>query len=371
LFDVDELERLAAASRRPPRPRSTIDVRISSEVTSISEDGVLVRGHDLCEVARLRSFEAVCELLWTGELPTEDPVWPAITAADRRLLDPVVDLQLDPIARLAVGAHLLDADASSPADPAVRRAGDLGADVEIAMDADAGPGNVDRSDLDRGHASSFDATRRLLIGAPHLLGSPRRTGSIAHRLASAWVRRPDPASVRAVDAMLGLLADHELATSTLAVRVAASVRSSPLASISAGLATLQGPLHGAASVDAAKFLEQCRADGVDTVVERYRRRRASIPGFGHKVYRDRDPRFDVAMDAIRELGDTDLVDDVVSAVTRVVAQPPNIDLALAALTHRLGVPGTSIFAVARIAGWAAHHDEELREAPLRYRGVAS
>lgn len=335
LFDVAELERLAAASRRPPRPRSTIDVRISSEITSLGEDGVIVRGHDLCEVARTRTFESICELLWSGELPDDDPVWPAVTASDRRVLDPAVALDLGPVATLAVGAHLFDAD------PHHRE------------------------------GASPHAARRFLIGAPHLLGSQRRTGCIAHRLASAWIRRPDPASVGAVDTLLGLLADHELATSTLTVRVAASVRASPFASIAAGLATLQGPLHGAASADAVEFLGQCQRDGVDTVVDRYRSRRAQIPGFGHKVYRDRDPRFEVAMDSVRELGDTDLVDEVVRAVTRVAPKPPNIDLALAALTRRLGVPGAPIFAVARIAGWAAHHDEELREAPIRYRGVVS
>lgn len=335
LFDVGELERLSAASRRPQRPRSTIDVRISSEVTSIGEEGVMVRGHDLCEVARMRTFESICELLWTGELPDDDPVWPGTPSSDRRLLDPVVELHLDPVARLAVGAHLLDADAGSQG------------------------------------TSSSHAARRLLTVAPHLLGSRRRSGSIAHRLASAWIRRPDEASVRAVDRLLGLLADHELATSTLTVRVAASVRASPLASIAAGLATLRGPLHGAAAVAAVEFLQECRTHGIDAVVDRYRGRRASIPGFGHKVYRDRDPRFEVAMDAVRELGDTDLVDEVVRSVTRIVPEPPNIDLALAALEQRSGMPGTSIFAVARIAGWAAHHDEEVREAPVRYRGVAS
>ncbi len=79
------------------------------------------------------------------------------------------------------------------------------------------------------------------------------------------------------------------------------------------------------------------------------------------------------MDAVRPVdhGSLSLVDALVEEVGRRLPHQPNVDLALGALTWAAGLdPDTPLFAVARIAGWAAHFDEELAEAPLRFRGVA-
>ncbi|MFK8023955.1 MAG: citrate/2-methylcitrate synthase [Ilumatobacter sp.] len=343
LFDVGELERLAERSRRPTGPRPTIDVRISSSITSIGEDAVEVRGHDLCELARHRSFEAVCELLWTGALVDTPPAWPRPSADERQRLDSLATSALPPVARLAVAAHLLEA----PPDRTIAVARDRNADA-------------------------FSPARRLICNAPDVLGSPRRTGPIARRLAAAWITRPGDSAVRAIDTVLVLLADHELATSTLAVRVAASARASMSTSIAAGLATLDGPLHGAAAAEACGFLDECGARGIEEAIRRRRRLGEVLPGFGHKVYRDRDPRFETAMEAVRAAGDDGLADELVTCVARVLPKPPNIDLALAALIRCLELPTDApLFAVARIAGWAAHHAEEFAEAPLRFRGVTS
>ena len=106
----------------------------------------------------------------------------------------------------------------------------------------------------------------MIQAAPDVLGAQRKTGSIAARLASVWLRTPPPDLVDAVDTALGLLADHELATSTLAVRVAASVWASPMAAFSAGLAVVSGPLHGMASIEAHEFLRECVEHGVPETV---------------------------------------------------------------------------------------------------------
>ena len=327
LFALEEVEALAARSRRGPLgPRPTIDVRVSSAITVLRDDGLSIRGHELPELVRSSSFEAIADLLWTGE--TGSGSWPAERGNTPLPLPP----GLQPVTRLAVAAQVL---------------GDLHPNDDPA-----------------------GAARRLIQAAPDVLGAQRKTGSIATRLASVWLRTPPPDLVDAVDTALGLLADHELATSTLAVRVAASVRASPMAAFSAGLAVVSGPLHGMASIEAHNFLRECVEHGVPETVAAYRNDRRRIPGFGHKVYRGRDPRFDVLLNSVRQLTDDELVDEVLAEVGRVIPKHPNIDLALGALTHAAGLDDrVPIFAVARIAGWAAHYAEELDAPPVRYRGI--
>lgn len=178
-----------------------------------------------------------------------------------------------------------------------------------------------------------------------------------------------------MNAVLVLLADHELATSTLAVRVAASVRSSPGPAIIAGLATVQGALHGSASGYAHELFVAAEQHGATTVLAEHRDARQRVPGFGHKIYRQRDPRFELLLDRVRALPDSRnriaVVDSVVSEAGASVTQHPNIDLALGALTFVAGLPPDApLFAIARIAGWTAHYLEELDERPVRYRGLA-
>jgi citrate synthase len=176
-----------------------------------------------------------------------------------------------------------------------------------------------------------------------------------------------------VDSALVLLADHELATSTLAVRIAASVRSGPFVAFASGFAAMEGALHGTASAAAHRFLEECAASGPGATIARRRAQRSRLPGFGHKVYRGVDPRFPVLQAHLRRL-DPDrasVLDDVVAEAGRVVVHQPNVDLALGALTWAAGLdPNTPLFAVARIAGWGAHYAEEIAEPPVRFRGVA-
>jgi citrate synthase len=91
------------------------------------------------------------------------------------------------------------------------------------------------------------------------------------------------------------------------------------------------------------------------------------------VYRSVDPRFPLLLDRVRRLDArrAAVVDEVVAECGRVMAHPPNVDLALGALTWTAGLDAdVPIFAVARLAGWGAHYAEELAERPVRFRGVA-
>ncbi|MDJ0771691.1 MAG: citrate synthase [Ilumatobacter sp.] len=341
LYARDDIEELANRSRRrAPVERPSIDVQIASSITTLSDERLSFRGHDAVALATSGSFEQAAELLWSGELPEDVPRWPVDRTALRQARDHAAAID-DPLARLSMSALSL----SSRTDGAP---------------AGAPPGAA--------------AARRLLGIAPSVLGGPQR-GDLATRLTAAWCGRSSPAVVAAVSRALVLLADHELATSTLAVRVAASVRAEPYAALSTGLNVVGGSLHGAASRIAADMLASAQRDGAERTV-RARLAAGRLPGFGHTVYRNGDPRLAPLLDAVsaipHEGGRWDVVADVLAVAGRHLGKHPNVDLGLAALLFVGRLPlDAPLFAIARLAGWGAHYDEEIGERAVRFRGLTS
>jgi citrate synthase len=191
--------------------------------------------------------------------------------------------------------------------------------------------------------------------------------SMAARLAGRLSPAPTAELVREVNAALVLLADHELATSTVAVRVAASTRADLYHSLLAGLGTLSGPLHGGASQLAYSLLVEAERHGIGRALDDTLRWQGVLPGFGHSVYKSGDARFAVLIGLFERLGTAEQV-ELVESLVRLAADHtiplPNVDLALAAVAWATGMPpdaGRTLFAVARVAGWTAHYLEELRE----------
>jgi citrate synthase len=343
LYSVDDLERLASRgrSRREVAARPSLDVQIVSSITTLDEQGPRYRGRDAAELARSAGYEQVAELLWGGPLHASVE-WALPAAADVRLARR--------IAALVGGSGI----------PAITA-------VALAL----------------GHEHPGDdaptAGRRLLTVIPDVIAGDRPVVSsdprLPARLAAAW--RPDagPAFASVIKRALVVMADHELTTSTLAVRLAASVRASPYDAIVAGLAVVRGPLHGAAAGMVHALLEECARDGVVPVITRRLAARERLPGFGHKIYAGDDPRLIPLREALSLLDDTHgrlpLVEEVVAAAGMRVTQRPNVDLGMGGLTYVTGLPGdVPIFAIARIAGFVAHYLEESTERPVRYRGIA-
>jgi citrate synthase len=189
---------------------------------------------------------------------------------------------------------------------------------------------------------------------------------------------PDDGLLRALSAALVLLADHELAASTLAARAAASVRADPYAVVGTGLGAMSGALHGGASLGAETLMAAASGpDDVPRVVGELLRRGEKVPGFGHFVYRGGDPRAILLLSLVRRAApksDQLAVADAVFAEVRQKSLPgPNIDFALATLVQVAGMvrgAGEAIFAVARTAGWIAHALEAYSgPGPLRPRAV--
>lgn len=346
LFVEDEVARMAERGPHRRRPGAT-DIR--TELTELTDDGLYYRGRDVAELATTSSPEEVARLLWTGE-PSERPPFPA--PAERVALARSVTAALPDTARLtdrirvavvALGAaDPLRFDLSTAA--VVRTAQELlGVLVDALPPDTAEPPGGD--------------------------GGPRR--SLARRLWPALSPHPQPPGL--LDAALVLLADHGLAVSTVAARVAASARAHPYAVVSAALGALDGRYHGEASGRAHRFLAEARHDPVGAMSDRMRAGE-DLPGFGHRIYRRRDPRASVLLTLLRERPEAEAimatVGGVLARLNPDLGQFPNMDLALAALMHAYDMPpdaGEAIFAVARTVGWVAHALEEYAEPPLRLR----
>jgi citrate synthase len=431
-FDPAEVDRLAARARRPDRS-SALEVVVETELTLLDPAGRLsYRGRDAIELARFRSFEEVVGLLWDGA--------PAVpwTLGDERAR--AVAAVGDALGSEAPGAERIAAVVSTLAardperdnrDPeSVRRAG---ADVFAGILASLSRTNdatMSRAD-DRGRPEPPAPGR----GRPEPPIAPVRSTakgeapvrstategpatSIAAGLWSALAADPDskprPEEVSALNAALILLADHELAASTFAARVAASAWAGPYRVILTGLGPLGGALHGGAGLAVEALLAEVAAGEDPAAALDVLAAAGPVPGFGHRVYRDRDPRADHVLARLAlvppypdrgrpSLRAADRGRPSLSIGSRRSTAPaqgerrstaadalgaaaglleaaetrglpaPNVDFALAALVKAHGLlPGSSatIFTVARIAGIVAHALEEY-EHRLRFRPRAS
>ncbi|MCY4037302.1 MAG: citrate synthase, partial [bacterium] len=179
----------------------------------------------------------------------------------------------------------------------------------------------------------------------------------------------------ALNRALVLLLDHGLASSTLGVRVAASVRADPYSAVAAGLGILGGRLHGAASAPIHQIFQEAVASGDPAwALGEAHRRDGRTPGFGHSVYRRNDPRCSALMESVVGAWASHEHLPVVLAVRNLASDrtgaPATVDFALGALTFLAGMQpeaGEAVFAIARTAGWIAHALEEYGEDPLRFR----
>lgn len=346
LFDPAQVDALAAGRQRP-RGVGSVDTRLTSAITHITDSQLSFRGHPVQELIG-HGYERTARLLWQAS--TDEP-WRHHHDLGRQIGD---------------AQHLLGPEA-------------VGIDRLRLAAAMAAASDPLRHDLHP--ASVTQATERLISamvdGLP-LLGT-EAIGPLAQRL---WPRLTDQPptveKVAALDGAMTILADHGIATSTFAARVAASVRGDPYSVVSAGLGGVGGTLHGAASSQVHRLFEKAEEAGsASSAVGEILGRGDRVPGFGHMVYRTADPRFGLlstlVLDAYRRDTRLLIVTDVLTLVHERAAVLANVDFALGALTF-LGAmaadAGETVFALARTAGWIAHALEEYEQPPLRFRPQA-
>jgi citrate synthase len=222
------------------------------------------------------------------------------------------------------------------------------------------------------HAHSTDAAQRrecaarLLRETAALLCGIRPDERPIHLLMATSWRRDDPALQDLTRAALVLCADHELNASAFATRVAASTGASLHAATCAGLAALSGPQHGGATARAhALILQAMREPRPIQLVRERLRRGENLPGFGHPLYPEGDPRAALLLQMLAGVSPRPAglarIQRLIDAVNESCGRPPSLDFALAAIISLYELQAgaaLSLFAAGRMAGWLAHALEQ-------------
>ncbi len=331
---------------------------VAAETVLSEVDGdagrLLIRGHDLDALAGRWRFESVTSLLWDGffpSLPTD-------------LARPLGDARVAVFQSLAGAPDLLQRPAVEAVRALIARLPD-GDDWDLALQLVAAPA-VFTAAVVRARAGEAPVAPDPTLG--HAADILRMTRGAA---ASA-------AESAALDAYLVTVADHGLNASTFAARVVASTRAGLTSAVLAGLSALKGPLHGGAPGPVIDML-----DGIGTPenarpwLEAALDRGDRLMGFGHRVYRVRDPRADALKRAVAALGAGSaaapgrlaLAEAVEAAALAILRErkpgrslQTNVELYTALLLEALAFPPetfTCMFAMGRASGWIAHAREQL------------
>jgi len=320
-------------------------------------DTLFYRGFDVADLAAQASYEEVAYLLLYGELPNAAQLSDFRTRlAGQRELPPDLKTLLE---RLPAAAHPMD----------VLRTGVsvLGCLEPVSEDVTA-------------------LAERLLARLPAMLlywhqfhtrgqridlGSPAAdlTGHFLHLLHS---RAAEEIYRRALEVSLILYAEHEFNASTFAARVITSTRADFYSAIAGAIGALRGPLHGGANEAAMALIASFGgADEAEHGILERLARKELIMGFGHRVYKRRDPRSPIIKQWARRLGeearDTQhyaIAERIEAVMRREKRLFPNLDFYSALVYRACGIPAslfTPIFVIARSAGWAAHIIEQRQD----------
>jgi citrate synthase len=337
---------------------------VAAETVLSDVDGqagrLVIRGHSLDDLVSRTNYEGVLKLLWAGffpDLPNDlraglgkarEQVFEHLAAADANLL---VGPKFDAVRALI--ARLPDGD-----------------DLETALRLVAGP------------AVFMAAVLRLHRGSSPIKPDPAASHA-ADILRMVHNRVPTAEQVSALDRYLVTVSDHGLNASTFAARVVASTRAGLMSATLAAMSALKGPLHGGAPGPVLDMLDDIGAPELArSWLQHALESGERLMGFGHRVYRVRDPRADALRDAIRALvgaGQVDagrlrLAEVIEETALELLAQrkpdrrlQTNVEFNTALLLEALGFPReafTCVFAAGRSGGWIAHAREQVKTGRL-------
>jgi citrate synthase len=332
---------------------------IVAEATRLSDvqgqvGRLLYRGYDINDLAAQSTFEETVYLLWSGSLPTR----PQLDAFNKELR-----------AARSIPAGLLGEMQSWPVEASP---------MDVLRTAVSALGMYDPKRADESDAARREKAVRLtaqmatitaawqsirLARAP--LAPRQDLGHAANFLYMLTGRVPDDQTAHILDVALILHADHSLNASTFVARSVASTLSDIYSAITAALGALKGPLHGGANEQVMRTLIQIGdVSGVEAYVETELEKHHKVFGFGHRVYRENDPRALLLREMSREIAEHsgvrkwyEMQEKMRDVVLRHRNLPVNVDFYSASVYYALGIPidlFTPVFAISRIAGWTAH-----------------
>ncbi len=316
---------------------------LDSAMTLIADGHLYYRGYDAVRLATTHSVEQVAALLWLGHIDAntatlfgtaEQKLPSRCSAMQRRLSELLTDLS--PIERF----QLI---------------------LPMAATEDVAAYDLQSS------AVAHTGARILRLLTLIAVGRNSSGHDLVRTLQEGWV--PDnPAAASLLRAALILCADHELNVSAFTARCVASANATPYAVVIAGLAALQGAKHGGYTDQVEAFMtEVATPERTITVITQRLKRGERVPGFGHQLYPDGDPRATAllaltAKTCPKEAAIT-LGKAVATQIQRAIGQQPTIDFALAILANALHLPPGSalaLFALGRTIGWIGQAIEQYQ-----------
>ncbi|MGH3002503.1 MAG: citrate synthase family protein [Gaiellaceae bacterium] len=308
---LDELKERRTERREPAHGALAWGAPVLDSSLSLIADGRLYyRGLDACELSRNAAVEDVARLLWTGATDGADELFPL--SSTRR-----------------------------------RRSGSLGDRLFACLAEERAWHPVTISEPNPAALRAAAATISALFDAAGATGS----GSLAERLARGW-RAPDAG---ALGAALILCADHELNSSAFTARCVAST-DAPIHNVLLGaLCAFEGRRHGPLARVVCDLLDDVELLGVEAAGRRALARQGLIPGFGHRLYPDGDPRAVALLDRLELAADHPAAQLI--AFAEQIGAAPTLEVAVAALARHPDLPDDAtfgIFALGRAIGWVGH-----------------
>ena len=350
--DVDALRRRRAQRQQPARSAAEAlafgDPVLDSAITLIQDGQLFYRGQNALALAEQATFEQVAGLIWTG----------VATGGWYR----------EGLALPEEVARLLPFMAALP----------LMARFQALLPVAAAN---DWAAYDFRPVGIADSGRRLLQLLVGITAGGNPSGpSVSHALADCWLPA-QPGARRLLEQVLILCADHELNPSSFTARVVAGAGATPYGVVQAGLASLQGTRHGGFTARVTALLREVRIVGdVRAALTGRLARGDDLPGFGHPLYPDGDPRARFLLEAVTRVAEDErvvqLAAEIAAGVYALIGRRPTLDFALVTVAEALGLPDGSaltLFALGRTVGWIGHAQEQVASAQLirpraRYTG---
>lgn len=310
---------------------------MESAITLIADGRLYYRSHDAVSLAETRTVEEVAALIWTGDSSTAAKLFGSEAALSRRVLGLCKNYSGLP----AVESFQMLLPLAAADDPAA-------CDLRPLAVAQAGARIL-----------------RLLSQ----LAAARRVDENSIALAIQKGLAPGkPKAAPLINAALILCADHELNVSSFAARCVASAGATPYGVVVGGLAAMQGVKHGRATERIEAFLAEARAPaGICQVMAGRLKRGEAIPGFGHPLYPDGDPRGKALLELISRFCPRSpavtLATKCCEAAYDLIGERPTIDFGLVILARALNLPpggALTLFAIGRTVGWIGHAIEEYQ-----------
>jgi citrate synthase len=343
-------------------------IALRSKISRVDEKGILeYRGYNIDDLAKYSSYEEVAYLLWYECLPNKVELEAfSEDLNNRRTLSPEMIGLLSTLKNLPKPTH-----PTVVLRTAISYLGSLDKKLHTSSLED----NLEKSKNLLAKLPTMIAYYQRMREGKNLVHPKEELGHAANFLWMLFGKKPDKTEVDSMDLDMILHAEHSLNASTFSARISASTLSDIYAGIVSATGTLFGPLHGGATQKVIETLREIRENNIEIEkwVDSKLSRNEKIMGFGHRVYKGKDPRskklekLSEKIDNQRKGGWYSISKKLAETMKKRKRIYPNVDFYSTLVYANLGIPDDlfiNLFAMARIAGWTAHILEQYKDNKL-------